>query len=94
MPIQQQLNYLEDFLTNILSIKYGSNAAINSPNGYVKYIISDKTPKGIALIKLATQRSAIMRSARLKPTMAYKCKGWQMARNLSMENATIVNTET
>lgn len=51
-------------------------------------------PNGMAPRKLNIHSSAIMRKALLKPLMAYKCKGWQMAKYRSTENATIVNTET
>jgi len=48
----------------------------------------------MALMKLAIQRAVIIRIARLKPTIAYRCSGWQIAKNRSMEKATMVNTET
>lgn len=36
----------------------------------------------------------MIRIARLNPLIAYKCNGWQIAKNRSIENATIVNTDT
>lgn len=45
-------------------------------------------------MKLIIHNVAIIRTARLKPLIAYKCNGKQMARKRSVENATIVNTDT
>lgn len=51
-------------------------------------------PNGTALIKLIIHNVAIIRTARLKPLIAYRCNGKHMAKNRSVENATIVSTET
>lgn len=45
-------------------------------------------------MKLIVHSMAIIRIARRSPLMRYECNGWQIAKNLSMENATIVNTDT
>lgn len=52
------------------------------------------TPKGTALRKLIIHRAATIRTALLKPLIVYKCRGWQIAKNLSIEKATMVKTET
>lgn len=48
----------------------------------------------MALRKLMHHRAAMMRRARLKPLIVYRCSGWQMARKRSIVKATIVSTDT
>lgn len=52
-----------------------------------------KAAKGRALMNETSHKTAMMRNARLRPDMAYEWSGWQMARYLSMENATMVSTD-
>lgn len=49
---------------------------------------------GIAKAKLTSHRKTIILRALLKPLIAYKYNGWQMAKYRSTEKATIVKTDT
>lgn len=48
----------------------------------------------MALRKLTIHRAVMILTALSSPDIVYKCRGWQIARNRSMEKATIVNTDT
>lgn len=48
---------------------------------------------GSAAKKDITQTTAMIRTALFNPDMAYEWRGWQMAKYLSIENATMVKTD-
>lgn len=56
--------------------------------------MSVNTAKGTALSRLTIHRPAMIRTGRCRPDIVYRCSGWQMARKRSIENATIVSTDT
>lgn len=56
--------------------------------------MSVNTAKGTALSRLTIHRPAMIRTGRCSPDIVYRCSGWQMARKRSIENATIVSTDT